>query len=169
MRKVTSKKILKTARGLDKEGKRWHFHILTPGCVFNKDKRFALILENTSEKEQFIHFYLKKPSKTGQKLVEMLHGMGISKKGKISDVTLKNTKLSAKVELMVKRAIELNLKGFSWHHHVLFPDCMFNKDSRYWTLVFENPLDNEAIEERFKEEPIEALSQIEPLNYVQKK
>lgn len=167
MKRVSAAKILSTARKLNKDGKKWHFHILVPGCTFNKDKRFALILENTSDNEQDVYFSLKKPSKTGQKLVEMLHGKGISKKKKKS--SKKTAKSSAKVQKMIKRATELNAKGFSWHHHVLFPDCMFNKDSRYWTLVFEDSLNNEVIEERFKYEPIEALSKIEPLFYSQGK
>ncbi len=178
MKRVSSAKILKTAKRLDKDGKKWHFHILTPGCVFNKDKRFALILENTFDNEQLVHISLKKPVKTGQKLVEMLHGTPkksfllprSTSSRRMGDSTgQEGTWISPKVRNMIKKATELNLKRFSWHHHLLFPDCMFNKDSRYWTLVFENPLDNEVIEERFKEEPIEALSQIEPLYYAQKK
>ncbi|MFC1600625.1 hypothetical protein ACFL25_00940 [Patescibacteria group bacterium] len=168
MKKISSAKLVKTAKKLNEECKRWHFHILAPGCKFNKDKRYALILENTSDKEEFVHFCLKKPSRTGKKLVEMLHGKGISKKKK-KEVHKKLKKLSAKVEKMIKRATELNAKGFSWHHHVLFPDCMFNKDSRYWTLVFEDSLNHEVIEERFKDEPIEALLKIEPLFYAQDK
>lgn len=167
MKRLSAAKILSTTKKLNKDGKRWHFHILVPGCVFNKDKRFALILENTSDNEQFVLFSLKKPAKTGQKLVEMLHGKGISKKKK--KVPKPTKKLSPKVEKMIKRAAELNAKGFSWHHHVLFPDCMFNKDSRYWTLVFEDSINNEVIEERFKDEPKEALSKIEPLYYAQDK
>lgn len=167
MKKVSAAKILSTAKKLDKEGKKWHFHILTPGCIFNKDKRFALILENTPDNEQFVHFSLKKPAKTGQKLVEMLHGKGISKKREKTRKSIE--KLSPKVQKMIERATELNAKGFSWDHHVLFPDCIFNKDSRYWTLVFEDSLNNEVIEERFKDEPIEAISKIEPLYYKQKR
>src|SRR3989344_930598 len=107
MKKITAKKILKTAEKLKKDGKKWHFHILTPGCTFNKDKRFALILENTSDNEQFVHFSLKKPAKTGQKLVEMLHP-AITENAKKS--TENKRKLSPKVEQMIKRATELNNK-----------------------------------------------------------
>ena len=178
MQKLGIAEILKTAGKMEKEEKEWHFHILTPGCVFNKDKRFALILENTSDSEQFVHFSMKKPSETGQKLVELLHGTpkksfllprSTSSRRRGGSTGLEGRRIPSKTKKMIERATELNLKGFAWHHHVLFPDCMFNKDSRYWTLVFENPLDNEVIEERFKKEPIEALSQIEPLYYAQKK
>ena len=167
MKKVTAKKILKTAEKLKKDGKKWHFHILTPGCTFNKDKRFALILENTSVNEQFVHFSLKKPAKTGQKLVEMLHG--VNTKTSSAHSARSSLNLSPKVNQMIERAIELNNKGFAWHHHLLFPDCMFSKDSRYWTLIFEDPLNGEIIEDRFKNEPKEALQQVEPLFYAQKK
>src|SRR3972149_2819094 len=161
MQKVTVKEIIKTAERLKKQERKWHFHILTPGCSFNKDKRFALILENASDTEQFVHFSLKKPAKTGQKLVEMLHG--VNTKTPSARSTRSGLKLSPKVNQMVERAIELNNKGFAWHHHLLFPDCIFNKDSRYWTLVFEDPLNGEVIEEMSKDKPIPALQQIEPL------
>ena len=171
MKKVTAKKILKTAVKLRKDEKKWHFHILTPGCTFNRDKRFALILENTSDKEQFVHFSLKKPAKTGQKLVEMLHGVNTETPSALPRQARDRSglKLSPKTNQMIERAIELNNKGFAWHHHLLFPDCMFSKDSRYWTLIFEDPLNGEIIEDRFKNEPKEALQQVEPLFYAQKK
>ena len=182
MKKVTAKKIMMAAEKLKKDGKKWHFHILTPGCTFNKDKRFALILENTSDNELFVHFSLKKPTKTGQKLVIMLHpaitanapkssylnprSVSSRRKGEFTGQAEK--KVSPKARQMINRAIELNNKGFAWHHHLLFPDCKFSKDSRYWTLVFEDPLNGEIIEDRFKNEPKEALRQIEPLFYAQK-
>ena len=166
MKKVIDTEILKIAEKLVKKERKWHFHTLTPGCVFNKDKRFALVMENSSDKKQFVSFSLKKPAKTGQILVEMLHGKGISKKNPSARSGLKS---SRKVTQMVERAIELNNKGFTWHHHLLFPDCIFNKDSRYWTLVFEDPLNGEVIEEMSKDKPIAALQQIEPLFYAQKK
>ena len=176
MKKVTAAKIIKAAQRLKKDSRKWHFHILTPGCTFNKDKRFALILENTSDNEQFIYFSLKKPAKTGKKLVELLHGtpkssflLPRSPSSRRRGESTGQSEISQKAQKMIERANELNIKGFSWHHHLLFPDCMFNKDSRYWTLVFEDPLNEEVIEDRFKNEPKEALRQIEPLFYKQKK
>ena len=166
MQKVTVKEIIKTAERLKKQERKWHFHILTPGCTFNKDKRFVLILENASDKEQFVHFSLKKPAKTGQKLVEMLHG--VNTKTPSARSTRSGLKLSPKVNQMVERAIELNNKGFAWHHHLLFPDCIFNKDSRYWTLVFEDPLNGKVIEEMSNEKPKEVLKKLEPLFYAQR-
>jgi hypothetical protein len=167
MLRITASKIIITAQSLKKKEKKCHFHILTPGCTFNKDKRFALVLENTSDNEQFIYFSLKKPAKTGKKLVEMLHDEGISDNKSTQVGSLK--KLSPKVERMIETAKELNIKGFGWHHHLLFPDCMFNHDSRYWTLVFEDPLNGEVIKDISKVKPEEALKEIKPLFYAQKK
>lgn len=169
MRKATTSKILKTAKKLKKENKKWHFHILVPGCKFNKFEKYTLILEDTENKEQLIHISYKKPLKTGQILVELLHGKGISKAKKEKTVGESVSRLSAKVNQMVGRATELNMKGFSWHHHLLFPECIFNKDSRYWTLVFEDPLNGEIIEDMSKSKPQKALEKIEPLFYLQKK
>lgn len=168
MKKVTSAKIIRTANKLVKEGKKWHFHILAPGCVFNKNKIFALILEDTEKKTQMVHFSFKRPSKTGQMLVELLHGKGISKAEK-KLWKVKSDLVSPKVMKMIERAKELNLKGFSWHHHLLFPECIFNEDSRYWTLIFEDPINGEVIKDKSKSEPKKALKKIEPLFYIQKK
>ena len=174
MIRVTASRIVKIAEKLKKKEKKWHFHILTPGCTFNKDKRFALILENSGDNEQFIYLAFKKPAKTGKKLVQILYGRRIMDKKlantegteKISEGT---EKLTVKARQMIERAIELSNKGFSWHYHLLFPDCMFNKDPRYWTLVFEDPLNIEVIEEMSREQPKEALKRLEPLFYAQKK
>lgn len=167
MQKVSVKKILKTAEKLKKHGKKWHFHLLTPGCVFNEEKMFALILENSMDGVQLVHHSLKKPAGAGKKLVEMLHG-AITKNPSTRS-SRSGLKLSAKVNKMIERAVELNNKGFAWHNHLLFPDCIFNHDTRYWTLVFEDPLNGEVIKDMSKVEPKEALKKIEPLFYAQKK
>lgn len=164
MEQATVRKIVSIAKKLDKEGKRWHFHILTPGCVYNTKVKFALFLENSTDDKQYVSYGIKKPAKAGKTLVKLLHGKKITKS------TVKKTKMSidSKVEQMVKRAKELNNKGFAWHHHMLFPDCTFNQDKRYWALVFEDPLNGEVLESRSKEEPTEALQKIERLFYTQK-
>ncbi|OGM25342.1 hypothetical protein A2715_04825 [Candidatus Woesebacteria bacterium RIFCSPHIGHO2_01_FULL_39_32] len=165
MKKVTATKIVKTVEKLKRDGKKWHFHLLTPGCVFNEEKMFALILESSTDGDHLVHHSLKKPADAGKKLVELLHGKDISKKKSKKS----SKKLSAKVTMMIERAIQLNNKGFAWHHHLLFPDCIFNHDTRYWTLVFEDPLNGKVIKDMSKEEPKEALKKIEPLFYAQKK
>jgi hypothetical protein len=164
MRQVTIKKVISEAKELDKEGKKWHFHILTPGCVYNTKVKFALVLENSTDDKQFFAYTIRKPAKAGEKLVKLLHGK------KITKPTVKKLKktVDPKVEQMVKRAVELNSKGFAWHHHVLFPECTFSQDKRYWTLVFEDPLNGEVLESRSKDEPKDAIKKLEPLFYAQK-
>jgi hypothetical protein len=166
MIKTDKSKIVKIAQKLNKEGKKWHFHILSPGCIFNKNKQFALILEDSENDKQYIYLSLKKAVDTGQKLVELLHGKGVSKNKKTKQG---KGMVSSKVQEIVAKAKELNNKGIAWHHHLLFPDCIFNTDPRYYTLVFEDPLNKKVIKDISKEEPKEALQLIESLLFAHKK
>jgi hypothetical protein len=164
MKKTSLFRILGLAKKFAKDNINWHFHILSPGCVFNRNKKFSLILEDGEKDVQYIHLSLRRPSKTGQKLLKLQEKRGSKSKGEVAKVFL-----SARVVKMTERAKELNNKGFSWHYHLLLPNCVFNKDSRYWSLVFEDPLNGEIIEEKFTKEPKKALGVIEPLFYSQMK
>jgi hypothetical protein len=44
---------------------RWHFHILTPACMFNDKEEFAIIFANETAKEQL---------KQGEKPEELFYG-----------------------------------------------------------------------------------------------
>ena len=75
MKIVTKQKIKNEAQRLSIEGKDWHFHILTPECVFNSKKNLALILENTPDNTQFANYSNSKQESTAKWLLEFVHGI----------------------------------------------------------------------------------------------
>lgn len=70
---------------------------------------------------------------------------------------------------MGQKAKQLNKSGKAWHHHMLFPGCMFNKHVGKYVIVFENKKAGEIIESISDDEPKGDLQHIETLFYKQKK
>lgn len=144
-------------------GKRWHFHILTPGCKLNDAADFVLLLESTTDEEIYAAHSDTKPTEVGKKLVEMLHGKSITSKEKASGDQV----VSPAIQQIVRRAAELNAQSKPWHHHMLFPDCTFNGSGR-WKILFEDPDTGQILESLSSDEPKADLKQIETLFYQQK-
>lgn len=145
-------------------GKKWHFHMLTPDCAFNRQKnKHALVLENESEGGIYVIYSKGRKMREGKMLVRLLHGSRILRKRKIAPA-----KRSKTIELVLKKARAMNRKGAHWHHHMLFPGCIFNKHPGKWSIVFEDPEEKRTFESLYAEEPVEDLRKIEVLFYKQK-
>jgi hypothetical protein len=163
MEETTIEQIMEKAMKLQKQRKRWHFHMLTPDCIFNKHKdKHAFVLENETDSQSFVNYSDKRYMKQGKILVKMLHGNEI-----ISDKTLKQ-KGDGNIDTIIERAKELNKRGIHWHHHMFFPDCVFNKNKGKWCIIFEDKETGEVIESVSEGEPRENLGRIEALFYAQK-
>jgi hypothetical protein len=163
MQKMSIEEIMQKAKEFQEEGKKWHFHMLTPDCMFNerKDKQ-AFILENETDSQNFVTYSDKRYMEQGQTLVKMLHGNQILKDKMLEEKEDKN------IKLMVQKAKNLNKRGINWHHHMLFPDCIFNKHKGKWCIVFEDKSTGKLIESVSDNEPKENLRKIEILYYAQK-
>lgn len=74
MKEVNFDVILKNAQKCYHDKKAWHFHILTPTCVFNKWNKFAIIFEGETSAEHLVAFFAEKPLKEGAKLEELFYG-----------------------------------------------------------------------------------------------
>ncbi len=144
------------------EKKAWHFHLLTPACKFNKKDKFAFILENTTENEIYVHYSAAPVLELGKELLSLLHGVNVLKKENQSQ------KQSPTLQTILKKARELNQQGKFWHHHMFFPNCIFNKNKGKWVILFEDQETNQIIESIYNSEPKEDLKQIETLYYQQK-
>ncbi len=163
MKELTIAEIMENAQVLHRKGKKWHFHMLTPDCMFNKKKgKHAFILENTSDKENYVVYSDKRYMEEGQQLVKTLHGNKIVDKSKGAT----SNKI---IGTIIQRAKEMNNKNIPWHHHMLFPNCMFNKNSGKWNIVFEDKESNKILESVYDSEPTKDLRKIEVLYYKQKK
>jgi len=57
----------------------------------------------------------------GKEVVKLIHGNKIVEdKETDAGITDEN------VKLMLEKAKKFNEQGIHWHHHMLFPDCIFN-------------------------------------------
>ena len=165
MIEMNARAIINEAKELVVEKKNWHFHLLTPGCVFNTKKEFALVLENTTDNRQIVNYSDKKQDEEAKKLLELLHGINADETKNFEA----NTDLSPNVSKMVGRAKELIEKKIPWHHHALFPSCIFNKTKNKWVVMLEDPETGEVLENVTDGKPDSDLQLIEPLFYHQKK
>jgi len=139
------------------EGKSWHFHMLTPGCSLNeRDDKHALVLENRTDEQTWVVYSDHEQVKLGQALVRMLHGDTILDKKKAS-----GSQTDRDLSAILKRLEGLNQADDAWHHHMLFPDCVFNSHPGKWTILIEDESNGETIELLYDEEPVDNLRQIE--------
>jgi len=162
MYEITIDQIKEKAEELAKEGKSWHFHILTPQCQLNDQDRFAFILENAEDSEVFITYSDEALMSLGKKLFPLLHN-DVLKEGDDDQ-----SRPSPEGKKIIQRAKELTAKGQLWHHHVLFPDCIYN-DSKKWMILFEDQENQKTLKAVSDQEPKGDLKEIETLYYKQKK
>ena len=54
---VSIKRVVELAEQWQSEGKKWHFHMLTPDCVFNeRNDKYAFVLENRSDQDTYVAY-----------------------------------------------------------------------------------------------------------------
>jgi len=61
IKEVKSEELVKKVRDVAKNKNKWHFHFLTPACIFNKSKKFAIVFENEETKETLVCYFDKRP------------------------------------------------------------------------------------------------------------
>lgn len=141
----------------------WHFHILTRDCLLNDSDSYVLILETSVNEEIFVHCCSEKPIAVSKRLSQLLHGQDIVRETFASE-TPQMAETAVKI---INRAKELSTKGILWHHHMLFPDCIFNNHKGQWTLMLEDLENEQTLESVSDCEPLPALKEIETLFYGQ--
>ena len=144
MKNINIRKLMSIAKKLNSKGKKWHFHILAPTCIFNRQKdKYAFILENVEDEHIFASYSRKRYLKHGKELVKLIYGKSII------DKRYNKTKITnRKIKIILENAKKLNELGIKWDHHMLFPDCIFNKHKGKWCIVFEDPESNKIIAPR---------------------
>ncbi|MDD5567171.1 MAG: hypothetical protein PHH01_03160 [Patescibacteria group bacterium] len=164
MEEIAKKDALAKAKEWRAAGKIWHFHMLTPDCVFNESNdRHAVILENTEDEQIFVVYTDKRSLTMGKILLKLLHGSKVLDRPKRA-APPKNPEL----QKLLNRAKEMNRLGIPWHHHNLFPDCQFNDHVGQWNIVMEDKDKGNLLEAAYNTEPKEDIKEIERLFYAQK-
>lgn len=161
MREASIREILSEGKRLAGKGRPWHFHLLLPGCFFNKSGRNAFVLEGG--RSVLVHHSADRKLSVGKVLLKLLYPEG-GKKGHSAD-----KKVPAAVRRMVARAKQLNKAGVPWHNHVLFPRCVFNEARGKYALVFEDPLTRRTLRYLSKKNPAAAVGKIDEEYYKQKR
>ena len=145
-------------------GKSWHFHMLTPDCMLNEvPHKQAFVLENSTDQTAYVAYSEKRFMKEGEELLKILHGDNVMDTAEVT-----GTSTHTDMKRVLEKIQQLTLEGRPWHHHHLFPDCMFNVHKGKWCLLFEDKDAGETIELLYDEEPIADLREIEVLFYSQK-
>ena len=163
MIKTSIKQIKKIAQDLSKNKKSWHFHILTPTCHLSTTNKYALIVENTTDKKTYVCYSNEPYMGIGEIFVKLLHGDDV-----VQDKAEELNDPSSTIKELFKRAKKLNQQGKFWHHHMLFPDCVFN-DTGKWLILFEDQEKGEVLKNISDNEPKSDLKHIETMFYNQKR
>lgn len=156
--------IKELAKKFATRGDKWHFHILTPECQLNTQKNYSLVIENSTDQLSYVCISEAPYMDIGKELVQLLHGNDV-----IRQQEEKLDLPSSMVQKMLQNAQKLSAEGKFWHHHMLFPNCMFNKNKNLWTIIFEDQVNQQTIESTSYDEPKSDLKHIEALFYSQKK
>jgi len=164
MKQATLEELKALAIRLHKAQKPWHFHILTPGCALNNGDDCVFVVEDIAAGEVYGYHSAQPEKGLGQELLPLLHGKKVLDNHQSAGTHEPN----AIVQKMIARARMLNKQNKPWHHHVLFPQCAFNKHPGQWTLILEDVEGHERFESPSTEEPIADLQFIEPLFYARK-
>lgn len=161
MQEASLERIRALAKKYQREGLKWHFHLLTPSCVFNKSGQYAFVLECNENKASLVHYSRKPERELGEELAPLVHGANILKNEKSQDISSP----SEAGKKIIGRARELNSANIEWHHHVFAPGCTFNEEGAKYILVFEDPESNEVLKNESEHEPTNDLKEIEKLFY----
>lgn len=163
MKQVSLTDLKKKAKEASGEDKNWHYHILTPGCVFNRKVKHAVVLEDVDNDEQYVSYSVKDPEKERKNLAKLVGDKKDTKKKK------DEKKPTEKAKEIIKRAKKLNSKNVEWHYHLLSPDCVFNTEEGKWKLLFEDSVAGEVLESVSKQNPVKAKEKIGKLFSEQKR
>jgi hypothetical protein len=164
MKETTIENLVELAKKFNQEGKKWHFHMLTPDCVFNKRKdKYAFVLENDTDRETHTVYSYKRHMGMGEELAKLLYGKAILEQEPHPTPPGKGMKS------ILEKAAQMTKEDRPWHHHILFPECIFNKHNGKWTIIFEESEEGKAMESVTSHEPRDDVKKMEILYYSQKR
>jgi hypothetical protein len=146
------------ALSLKGAGKKWHSHVLSPGCQHNPyAQEYAIVIEDDTDDVTYLARSDNFPE-VDKQLVKMLHGDDILDPAKATGAGVGVAESG-----MLKRLVEVNKKSHHWHHHMNFPDCVFNPHRGKWAITIES--DEGVFSEAYEEEPVDVLREVEVIYF----
>ena len=146
---------LSLAQNLAKDGKHWHSHVLSPGCLHNPFKGYALVIEDDTAAIPYISDCGNAFPEVDKDLVKMLHGADILDSSQRAGLVPPSQVLNHLAVLQEQMT--------PWHHHMHFPGCAFNPHPGKWSISVESP--DLLVAEAFGAEPIDVLREVEVLYF----
>lgn len=161
MKEIKAEELIQKVESYSRKGTKWHFHLFSKDCLFNKYKdKFVILLENEISKEQFYSFFEFIPKKEAEEMAGLMYGSDFleeePKEKKIRNEEMKK---------IIKKAEEFNEEGIEWHHHHFPPKCLYNKERGKHCIVLEDKEKKKLISAVFDEFPEGELRKIEKLFY----
>ncbi|MFN8015088.1 MAG: hypothetical protein U0R17_00575 [Acidimicrobiia bacterium] len=137
---------------------KWHFHVMSPDCVLNEFDSFAFVLEDETNHQSYVYCSNKAEKQLAQELSPLLHGKDVMDESSTND----EYSPSEIVLQMRQSALDLNSKQSPWHHHMLYPACVFNVHAPNYVLMLES-VDTKPLINVTSYDPNDDLKQIENL------
>jgi hypothetical protein len=166
MIEVGAERLLEIGKELAASGERWHNHVLSPDCKLNERQQCALIVEASDRQEVYVAYSDHPMMDVGRAIATLVHGEDPLEAAGSESQEVVQAESSAVAEMM-RRAEDFAARGIHWHHHILFPECVFNPHPGDWTLVFEDPEKGETLESVTSEKPEQDIRVTETLFFSQ--
>ncbi|MEZ5923075.1 MAG: hypothetical protein R3D57_01685 [Hyphomicrobiaceae bacterium] len=158
-RKIALDQCRPLAESLAAAGRKWHSHVLSPGCLHNPFAGvYALVVEDDSSRVPYIAKGTEQFPEVDKELVKLLHGADILDASKIEAAP----EASSSSHLLA-HVMRLQALGIAWHHHMHFPDCAFNPIQGKWAISVES--EDCTIAEGYPDEPVDLLRRLEVIYF----
>ncbi len=156
MQEITIEQVRAKARELQQKGQKWHVHALFPGCVFSKQPdKHAFVLEDRSSDLTYVTYSDKGFAELSHELLKLRYGE------KILEKPANEARQDISANPLLNQCREFQRNQLPWHHHMLFPDCIFNEHRGKWNIVLEGGEPAICINELSDEEPLALLRELE--------
>ena len=167
MTEVSAERLLEIGRELQASGERWHNHVLSADCELNRRTQPALVVEASDRELVYVAYSDEPMMDVGRALATMVHGADPLARSRAGEAEIEMHPDSPAVVEMMTRARDLSERGQHWHHHILFPECVFNAHPGQWTLLFEDPETRETLESVTSDRPARDIQVTETLFFSQ--
>jgi hypothetical protein len=157
MQEITIEQACELAKTWQTAGESWHFHVLFPGCVFNtRSNQYAMALENRTTDQTYVVYSDIGFAKVSQELLKMQYGNNFLNK---SQASVGHT--TKQIKPIVDQCEVYSRDNILWHHHLFFPDCIFNEHPGKWNIVMEGSGQSKIMNALYDQQPVEDFQQLE--------
>ncbi|MEW5722131.1 MAG: hypothetical protein AB1896_03430 [Thermodesulfobacteriota bacterium] len=161
MKFIDFEKLFEEAARLEREGIKWHFHMLGRECIFNETgSGYLIVLEGGAGREIPAARFEERPLVETKKMAELAYGPGFLAGPEPEGLSTSGHPAMEKIMARARHCVQT---GKPWHNHHLPPDCKFNPYPGRHCLVFEEETEGEALYAEYDHDPVADLAALESL------